>query len=110
MRIFIAVFLMALIAALDGTPLQLSAEIPGRRPFKPPARDLLDLAIGGQLSGCLLPYAAPSWSDIWKKGTEASSLFRNSRPNEPGPQLLAMAEDAFCRYTRSNGQCCCTRV
>ena len=28
--------------------------------------------------------------------TESSRLI-NSRPKEPGPQLLAMAEEAFCR-------------
>ena len=42
-------------------------------------------------------YAAPSWSIVSKKGAAASSLRRNSRPKEPGPQLLEMAEDAFCR-------------
>ena len=42
-------------------------------------------------------YAAPSLSGVWKKGTAVSSLLRNKRPKDPGPQLLAMAEDAFCR-------------
>ena len=42
------------------------------------------------------PYAAPPRSDVWKKGIAASSLRMNSSPKEPGPQLLAIAEDAFC--------------
>ena len=41
--------------------------------------------------------AAHSWPGVWKKGTAASSLRMNSRPKDPGPQLLAMAEEAFCR-------------
>lgn len=42
-------------------------------------------------------YAAPSRSGAWKKGAVSSSFRINSKPNEPGPQLLAMAEDAFCK-------------
>ena len=38
-----------------------------------------------------------------------SFFLMNSRPKEPGPQLLAIAEEAFCRYTLSNGQYCRTR-
>ena len=33
----------------------------------------------------------------------------NSRPKDLGPQLLAVAEDAFCRYILSKGQYCCTK-
>ena len=42
-------------------------------------------------------YTAVSVVSAWKKGTAASSLLINRRPKEPGPQLLAMAEEAFCR-------------
>ena len=42
-------------------------------------------------------YTAALWSATWKKGREAPSLRINGRPNDPGPQLQAMAEDAFCR-------------
>ncbi len=42
-------------------------------------------------------YIAPSRPAIWKKGITASSRRMNSSPKDPGPQLLAMAEDAFCR-------------
>lgn len=42
-------------------------------------------------------YTVPSWAAVWKKGTAASSRRMNSSPKDPEPQLLAMAEDAFCR-------------
>lgn len=47
--------------------------------------------------GGYLAYAAPSRSGVWKKDAVESPRLMNSSPKEPGPQLLAMAEDAFCR-------------
>jgi hypothetical protein len=47
--------------------------------------------------------------DASDKDRVRSVFFINRRPKEPGPQLLAMAEEAFCKYTRSKGQYCCTR-
>ena len=35
--------------------------------------------------------------DASEKEMRASFFFINSRPKEPGPQLQAIAEEAFCR-------------
>ena len=45
----------------------------------------------------LTAYATSSCRDVWTTDITASSFRINSRPNDPGPQLLAMAEEAFCR-------------
>ena len=63
------------------------------RPHNPGGRSPL----GGEVRPVRSGYAVSSWPVGWKKETASSSLRINSRPKEPEPQLLAMAEDAFCR-------------